>query len=466
MPRWLALRLLFSLLAACTTLTPASSLAQMGMGGGGGGVPGAPAGLQKPKFRDHLNQTGGLRVRREKGDSVVAGVAIRGNRVIGTERITQLLETRAERVFDPETVLSDVRKLNEFGAFDSVRYKIEDRSEGKWVTFIVSELPTISAVHFHGNRAMNDRELQGRAGLEPKDPLSEFAIESALRRIRDYYLEKGFNQVSIETVMGVEGDPRAVVFRINEGPLERIAKIKMVGNTISSEARLKKIVQSRDTFMKVGSYIGNTAKLREIDADVDRLTLYYRNLGFLTAQVSRQIEYDESGKWLTVTFVIVEGDRFAVNSLQFVGNRFVETPELRQRMELQVGESFSGTTLQLDVNEIVYGYGSLGFIYADVETKLSMVAGEENKVDVIFQIEEGDRWKIGRILAQIEGEPHLIQETYLLNQIDLVEGQYFDRRKLETNRRRLTNLQVFENNPSIADPPDIKVVPRDEAFEY
>jgi outer membrane protein insertion porin family len=114
----------------------------------------------------------------------------------------------------------------------------------------------------------------------------------------------------------------------------------------------------------------------------------------------------------------------------------------------------------------VYGYGSLGFIYADVETKLSMVAGEDNKVDVIFQIEEGDRWKIGRILAQIEGEPHLIQETYLLNQIDLVEGQYFDRRKLETNRRRLTNLQVFENNPSIADPPDIKVVPRDEAFEY
>lgn len=466
MPRWLALRLI-SLLVASPVLFPGSTFAQMGMGGGGmGGGGNAPPAVEKPRFRDHLNQMGGLRVRRENGDAIVAGVEIRGNRIIGTDRVLQLLETRADRAFDQEMLLSDVRKLNEFGAFDSVRYEVEDRPDGKWVIFKVSELPTISTVHFHGNRRLNERELKGRAGIQANDPLSEFAIESALRRLRDYYMEKGFNQVAIQTVMGVEGDPRAVVFRINEGPLERIHKINMIGNEISSEARLKKIVKSRDSFMNVGHYIGNKADMRQIDDDVDRLTLYYRNLGFLTADVGRQISYDETGTWLTVNFVIVEGERFEVNSLQFVGNRFVETPQLRERMELAVGEPFSGIKMQLDVNEIVYGYGSLGFIYADVETKLSLVADESNKVDVIFQIDEGDRWKIGRILAQIEGEPHLIQETYLLNQIDMVEGEFFDRRKLETNRRRLNSLEVFETNPTIADPPDIKVVPRDETFDY
>ena len=42
------------------------------------------------------------------------------------------------------------------------------------------------------------------------------------------------------------------------------------------------------------------------------------------------------------------------------------------------------------------------------------------------------------------------------------EGDWIDRRTLELNRRRLERSQLLETNPQVADPPDIKVVPRDE----
>ena len=53
----------------------------------------------------------------------------------------------------------------------------------------------------------------------------------------------------------------------------------------------------------------------------------------------------------------------------------------------------------------------------------------------------------------------------MLNLVDLREGDWIDRRTLELNRRRLERSQLLEVNPQIADPPDIKVVPRGEQFD-
>jgi len=53
----------------------------------------------------------------------------------------------------------------------------------------------------------------------------------------------------------------------------------------------------------------------------------------------------------------------------------------------------------------------------------------------------------------------------MLNLVDLREGDWIDRRTLELNRRRLERSQLLEVNPQIADPPDIKVVPRGERFD-
>jgi len=296
------------------------------------------------------------------------------------------------------------------------------------------------------------------------DPLNDFSIESSRRRLIDYYHEEGFNQISIASSIGIEGDAGAVVFRINEGPKERIWEIRIEGNTIVSESRLKKIINSRGPILGAIAYLNNTADMTKIDQDVNVLAAYYHNLGFLTATVGRRIEYDRSGKWLTVTFVIQEGPRFKVNDIQIVGNQFVEESSLRARLELKPGDMFDGTLMRRDVGELIYGYGELGFIYADVEPK-TVMRDEADVVDLVFEINEGDRWKVGEIRVNIDGEPHLMRETTMLNLVDLREGDWIDRRTLELNRRRLERSQLLETNPQIADPPDIKVVPREDYID-
>ena len=448
-----------------TCLWVDTTAAQMGggMGGGamGGGGAAAPPPEQKPKFREHVLGQDGIAIRREQGDAVVLDVRIQGNRTVGTHRILQALQTRKNRFYDYETVLGDVRRLNDMGSFVQPTFQVEQRDDGVIVTFIVTEREMITTVQFHGNRALNDRELKGRAGIDKSDPLNEFTIESARRRLIDFYQEKGFNQVAIDSSLGIKDDPGAVVFRINEGPLERISSIQVKGNTIVSEARLKKVIHSRGSLAGVGWYIGNAADLKKLDRDKQVLESYYHTLGFLTATVGRSYQYDDSGKWITATYVINEGPRFKINDIQIVGNQFITEESLRKRLELKSGDMFDGTIMRRDVGEITYGYGELGFIYAEVEPK-TVMRDEADVVDLVYEITEGDRWRVGEIRVNIEGEPHLMRETTLLNLIDLREGDWIDRRTLELNRTRLERSQLLETNPQVADPPDIKVIPREE----
>ena len=453
-------------IALCAMLASPSQAQLGGAGGGGFGGSGAgaggggqaPPGEQKPRFRDHIHARDGLPIRREKGDIVVAEVNVVGNKFISTNTILQQLHTRKGRFYDYETVLGDIRRLHDMGSFENPTFRHEKRADGMVVTFYVQERPVVRRVVYHGNRALNERELTGRSGIVANDPLNEFAVETGRRRLLDFYREEGFNQVAISAIIGTESEPGTVIFRINEGPLERISGITIKGNTLLSDARLKKIIKSRGPAMGVAKHIGNKAILRKIEADVKILESTYHNLGYLTATVGKNYHYDDSGKWMDLTFVIDEGRRYVVNDIQFVGNEYITEESIRARLTLKPGDSFDGTILRRDVGEIVYGYGELGFIYAEVDPQTVMLE-EENRVDLVFKITEGDRWKIRNIMVNIEGEPHLMRETTLLNLIDMREGDYVDRRALEIGRRSLMRSQLLESDVKIADPPDIQLVP-------
>lgn len=483
---------IFAVWVVAASLFATSAFAQMGGGGmGGGGGAQAPAATDKPRFRDHIHTHAGMAFRRERGDSIVAGVRIVGNRTVSTADIYTELQTRKGRFYDSETVLTDVRRLNDMGSFDQVTFEVKPIGNGVpaaaqpgqkpslqntpsvEVIFFVHERPMVVKVIFHGNRALNDREISGRVGVSVGDPLSEFTIESGRRRLIDYYQEEGFNQAAVSaSIVGQESStapamdtslvpPGSVIFRINEGPKERIADIQIEGSTIVTESRLKKIISSRGPMAGFLSYLGNTADMKKIDQDVNNLSAYYHSLGFLTATVGRRIQYDESGKWVTVVFVVNEGPRFRIGDMQIVGNEYITEESLRARLELKPGDMFDGTIMRRDVGELVYGYGELGFIYAEVKPK-TIMRDDNGVADIIYEVTEGDRWKIGRIMVNIDGEPHLMRETVMLNLVDMREGDWIDRRTLEMSRRRIERSQLLETNPMVAETPDIKVVPKED----
>ena len=94
--------------------------------------------------------------------------------------------------------------------------------------------------------------------------------------------------------------------------------------------------------------------------------------------------------------LVVTVEEFAtVNQVLFQGNRRLDDDRLRAVVQLAPRGRFEQATLDVDVEALVEAYSRTG--RGDVTVNASAVDLGENRVNVIFQIVEGDRTRIARI---------------------------------------------------------------------
>jgi len=385
----------------------------------------------------------------------VAEVRIEGNRTIPAAKIIARVKTRAGRPFDPETVQGDVRTLYQLGWFVDVQPFYETVARGRAVIFRVTERSTLRWVKYLGNRKVRDKTLAKETGIKVGDSVDPYAVEEGRRKIEDLYHKRGYNQVQVSILDGNKSDDLGATYVINEGQVQRIAKVRFIGNTIATAARLKTQIQSKPGFLWLFHGYVDRAK---VDEDVDRLTAYYRSLGFFRAEVGRELDYNERGNWLTISFVIHEGPRYKIRNVSFLGTRRFDADALAGVVHLKSGEYFNQSEMQRDLSTLRDLYGSQGYVFADVQADPRFLP-EPGQLDLLYHIEEGKRYRVGEIRIHVKGEfPHTRVQT-VLNRLSLRTGDIVDIRKIRSDERRLRASGLFLTDPSRGSGPKIVLTP-------
>ena len=401
-------------------------------------------------------------------DEQVVEVRVLGHRLIPITKILPLIKTRANREFSPRLIEQDVHRLNGSGLFVSVIPKFERVAGGRVVIFEVLERPTLGYVKYVGNERISKKVLAKEAQVAEGDPLDSYAVEEARRKMEEFYRGKGFTKARITIVEGNKPTDPGAIFLINEGPKENILWTSFIGNTIATDARLRTQIKSKHGFL--WTFNGEVDE-KQIDEDINRLTAYYRSLGFFQARIGRALKSSETpgvlsplyafGKkptWLTVTFVINEGPRSKVRKVSVQGNRKYSSDQLLDALELKTGDYFDQTKLNADVAAIQDRYGEEGYIFATAkpDPRLSLEPGE---IDLIYDISEGRRCRVGRINVDIDGEVPHTRLTTVLNRLSLKPGDIIDIRELRASERRLRSCGLFEVNPQKGVMPTIALSP-------
>ncbi len=386
-----------------------------------------------------------------KGPKVVA-VEIFGNQAVDESTILGLVETRSGRPLDPDLIEADVRSLNRSGKFVEVRPRTRQVQGGVVVIFEVVERPTLQYVKTLGNKRYRDKDLAKEIGLAKGDPLSPYEVEEARRSLEKFYKEKGFNSTQVTVLEGHRSTDKGAVFLINEGHTQKVLWTKFLGNTVVSNSRLKTQVQSKPGIVWM---IKGQFDRKKVDEDVVRLTSYYRSLGYFRAKVSREFELSASRKWVTITFFIDEGPRYQVRNVSFSGNKKIDTSDLNVDLNISNGSQFDQAKLNRDVSKIEDVYGSLGFIFAKVEADPRFLE-EPGKLDLVYNIDEGDRYRIGEIDVEIAGENPHTRRNVVLNRISLRPGDIADVRQLRRSKVRLQRSGLFESDPAKGIVPELK----------
>ena len=384
-------------------------------------------------------------------EEIVAEVRIVGNETISTAQVASNLTARAGRPFEPSVVSGDVRRLMGLGWFVDVRTHYEKTAAGRVVVYEVVERPTIRWVNYLGNEDVKDKKLAKETGIELGGSVDPYAVQEGARKIREYYQGRGYNNVQVTVLEGAKHSDQGVTYLIHEGEKQRIWSVKFEGNEFFSNGTLKKYVQTKPPIMKLfKGYLDRD----QIQADQDSLTAVYRSFGFFRASVGAIPKYNKNRDWVNLTFVIEEGERYNVRSVRLDGNTKFETSGVVSNLELSAGEPFEQASMQKDQIWLQELYGSHGYVFADVRPE-TIFLEEPGEVDLVYRIDEGRQFRVGRIFVHIAGDsPHTRIQT-ALNRFTLQSGDILDIRELKASERRLQASSLFHVDPATGVRPKI-----------
>jgi outer membrane protein insertion porin family len=127
---------------------------------------------------------------------------------------------------------------------------------------------------------------------------------------------------------------------------------------------------------------------------------------------------------------------------------------------LKSGDYFNLAAMTADLGTLRDLYGSEGYIFADIEADPRFLE-EPGQLDLVYNIEEGQQYRVGRIDIKIAGEYPHTRQNVVLNRISLRPGDIIDIRKVRESERRLKSSQLFRYEPQAGVEPQLVIKPPD-----
>ena len=367
-----------------------------------------------------------------------------------------------------------VDRLWKQGLFEDVQIYITRIQDNK--IFFEIELrsrPKLSYFQFKGVKKNDVDKLKEDMKIASGDVVTENLLTTSKNKIRAYYLEKGYTNVSVNATTALDTltqnkDGRVMInFDVNTGRKVKIDSIVFEGNdSISSNKLYKQMKNTHDvnyfkklyfwtpSFWKASKY--QEAKFNE---DLESIIAYYNENGFRDARIISDTVYpvhhaDSKTDRLMIRIKIHEGQKFYFRNITFSGNTIYPTELLSKHLRINKGDPYNRTLLQqnitynpagTDISSLYMDNGYLFFSATPVE-----VGVENDSIDIEIRIIEGKQARIRNVV--LEGNT-VTNDRVIMRELHTRPGDLFSRDAIMRSRRELATLGYFKEESII---PDVK----------
>lgn len=380
-------------------------------------------------------------------------VLVEGARRVATDDIFATVKLRRGEACRDLEVTRDVRSLWNLGFFEDITVEVIDVGKDAIdLKLRVRERPAIGRVVYHGNKELDDDELDEKVTLKRGEILSLPEVQKHVQIIRDLYAEKGYflSRVRYELKpIGKAGSEVEIHFHIEEGEEVRVRHIRFVGNRKVDSQALRKIMQTSET--RIWSFIssGNKFNQDKFNEDVTRLQAVYYDKGYLAMRVGTvQVELTPDRQHIDITVPIDEGPRFRIRGLkvreQDPEGRDIEPlggrKKVREQIKAKSGDWFNRSKIAESLQSITRKYKDKGYAKAEVvpQTDLDM---KRRTVDVVVAIRRGPLVRIERI--NVRGNTKT-RDQVIRRELKIFEGDLYSQTLIERSRARVEALGYFE----------------------
>lgn len=294
---------------------------------------------------------------------------------------------------------------------------------------------SITSVTVSGLRRTTEDDVLASADLSQGQRCSDAKIHDAAQAIWDLGY---FEDIVLEG--DASGDGIAITLNLTERPA--VARILYEGLDELDKDDLKDAVTLDE---------GSILSLPSLRHQITKIRDAYAEKGYFMARVDYRLERVRETE-VDVTFVIDEGEKATVRRIRFVGNRNIPDEELRKFMQtsetgffsfLSSNNSFKRAMFDDDVTRLQALYYDRGYLSVRLGTPQIALTPNREYLDITIPIEEGPRFKIGRMGIRevdemgVEVEP-LGGRRHLREQIELEQGDWFSRSSIAKNLQDIT----------------------------
>lgn len=358
-------------------------------------------------------------VRRLYGSGFFSDVRIETNNnvvvVVVQERATIASITfNGMREFDSKAILDSLRTVGfaEGRIFDrsmleraELELKQQYMSKGKYgveVTSTVAPLPRnrvgisfdifegdvakIREIHFVGNKAFSESELLDQIQMTTPgwltwytdtDKYSREKLEGDMERIRSFYLDRGYLEMTLEPPQVTISPDRKdiyITYTVHEGEPYKVRSVKLAGNLLGLDKQIEALVQVK---------AGETFSAAKTNDSAKAITDYLGELGYAFANVNPNPQLDRAKHEADLTFYVDPSRRVYVRRIQIGGNTRTRDEVIRREMRQEEAAWYDAGDIKMSRDRV----DRLGY-FNDVNVKTDPVPGSPDQVDVNVDVKE------------------------------------------------------------------------------
>lgn len=411
----------------------------------------------------------------------LGGIVIEGANNLNNSTLIAIteLEIGKEIEIPGIKITKAINKLWDQGLFSNIEITL-DKIVGKtiFITINLKENPRLSQFKFKGKKVSKSdvTSLKEELKLMRGRVLTQSLINNSLNTIKDYYINKGFYNVTVGYVTSTDTlakNSEKLIFNISKGKKIKIKDIIVTGR--SKILNLKKsLLNNQDSVYCVSNYnlkksmketksksfwrFWKTSKFIQNNFEDDKKNIIskYNEIGYRDARIETDSVYLNGDNTMTIEIRIVEGEPYRFGNITFTGNTVYSSKKLSRQLGIKENDIFDQSVLDsrlfsdgsgnMNVSSLYLDDGYLFFNATPVE-----IAANDKKIDLEIRIFEGQQARINKI--KVKGNTKT-NDHVIMRELRTRPGDLFSQTDIQRSMRELSQMQYF--NPEAF---DVKVEP-------
>jgi len=369
-------------------------------------------------------------------------VEIDGTHLVDPRMVRAVLKADPAAPVSSETIDADLSAIFQLGRFDDVRAETSTRNGKTVLVYRVVERPLVRKVVLEGNDEISKETLQPLVKFKTPEIYNPRKAAETVAAMKAAYADEGYHRATITPKLDVSKDNNATLtFAIDEGERVLIDRIRFEGNTVFSDRKLRKAIATKERWWL--SFLTDRGVYKEEVLQDDLLALQdlYFDRGYIQVKVKQPVvKLIDDGRHFDILIEIEEGDQFSVSGVDVQGDLIDEKDVLLGQTSLKAGMIFSRASLRASMQALNSYYADRGYAYVNV-SPLTKVDPGSRSISINYSIERGAKVFIGHI--NVNGNTKTLDKV-VRREMTLAEGDLFNASALTASRRKINNLNFFE----------------------